>query len=188
MKRLYVTTAKEWRSWLRVNHDSEMVVWLIFYKKETGTPCIAYDSAVEEALCYGWIDSIIKKIDDKTYARKFTPRKEKSNWSDLNKKRAAKLIKNKRMTKIGLAAITAAKKNGMWERFAPPTNRITMPQDFQKALNNKKIAKQQFEKLAPGYRNQYIMWVSAAKRPDTRERRIKESLELLERGEKLGMK
>jgi len=92
MKLLYVKTAQEWRKWLSHNHDTETEVWLVFFKKETGEPSLQYESSVEEALCFGWIDSIIKKLDDNRYVRKFTPRKNSSKWSELNKKRVARLI------------------------------------------------------------------------------------------------
>jgi uncharacterized protein YdeI (YjbR/CyaY-like superfamily) len=93
MKQLYVTTRDKWRRWLAKHYATETGIWLIFYKKETSKPTIPYEDAVEEALCFGWVDSIIKKIDAEKYARKFTPRKDKSNWSELNKKRAKKMIK-----------------------------------------------------------------------------------------------
>lgn len=188
MKRICVTTAGAWRAWLRSNHDSERGVWLIFYKKETGRPTLAYEAAVEEALCYGWIDSTVKSIDNERYARKFTPRKEKSNWSDLNKKRATRLIKNKRMTRIGMRLIEAAKESGLWDRPDRPAPRVDMPREFQNALKNNRLALREFEKLAPSHQKRYIMWVGTAKRPETRAKRIAESIELLERGKKLGMK
>src|SRR5215469_9267504 len=97
-----------WRSWLASNHASENEVWVIYQKKHTGESCISYEDSVEEALCFGWIDSIIKRIDDKSYARKFTPRTNVENWSELNKKRAAKCIQEGRMTEIGRAKITYA--------------------------------------------------------------------------------
>ena len=111
MKQLYVTNRGQWREWLSTNHATKDGIWLIFYKKETSRPSIAYEIAVEEALCFGWIDSIIKKIDAARYARKFTPRSDKSYWSQLNKKRAAKMIRRGRMTEVGLAKIKTAKKN-----------------------------------------------------------------------------
>ncbi|MFQ5633390.1 MAG: YdeI family protein, partial [bacterium] len=116
MKQLYFKTSLEWRKWLHDNHDKETAIWLIFYKQNTGKPTMEYEAAVEEALCYGWIDSIIKKIDEAKFARKFTPRKDDSKWSESNKKRVALLIEQKRMAAIGLAKIEAAKKNGQWDK------------------------------------------------------------------------
>jgi uncharacterized protein YdeI (YjbR/CyaY-like superfamily) len=100
---LYVTTRDEWRAWLAEHHDTEREVWLVSYKKHTGRPQIPYDDAVEEALCFGWIDSLVKTIDDERFAQKFTPRKEKSNWSESNKRRVRKLVREGRMTEAGLA-------------------------------------------------------------------------------------
>ncbi len=104
-KTLYVTTRDEWRSWLEENHKSEKEIWLIYYKKHTGKPRIPYDDAVEEALCFGWIDSIIKRIDEEKYTQKFSPRKQNSAWSDLNKKRVKKLIEEGKMTKAGYETV-----------------------------------------------------------------------------------
>ena len=102
-KTLYVTDRADWRAWLERHHKSESEVWLIYYKKQTGLPRIPYDDAVEEALCFGWIDSIVKRIDDEKFAQRFTPRKAKSNWSELNRERVKKLIKEGRMTEAGRA-------------------------------------------------------------------------------------
>ena len=111
---LYVTNGNDWREWLKVHHDSKKEVWLVFYKKHTDIPSILYDDAVEEALCFGWIDSIFKRIDDDTYVRKFTPQNAKSKWSESNKKRVQKLISEGRMADAGMAVIQAAKQNGQW--------------------------------------------------------------------------
>ena len=188
MKQLYVTNRDQWREWLSGHHAAEAEVWLIFYKKETSKPTIGYEDAVEEALCFGWIDSIIKKIDDARYARKFTPRKDNSKWSALNKKRANKMIKEGRMTDVGLAKIKTAKKTGLWEKDGRVQISFDVPPEFAKALAQNKKAKKNFDKLAPSYRKQYIGWIKVAKRAETKKRRIEESLILLEKGEKLGMK
>jgi uncharacterized protein YdeI (YjbR/CyaY-like superfamily) len=163
-------------------------VWLVFYNKQASMPTIAYEDAVEEALCFGWIDSILKKIDDARYARKFTPRSDKSKWSALNKKRADKMIKQGRMTDFGLAKITAAKKSGLWDKDARPKISLYIPSEFAKALARNKKAKENFDKLAPTYRRRYIAWIAVAKRPETKKRRIAESIALLEQGQKLGLK
>src|SRR4030065_625910 len=182
MKQLYVTNRDEWREWLSENHVAEAGIWLIFYKKETSRPTIAYEAAVEEALCFGWIDSIIKKIDAMRYARKFTPRSGKSKWSPLNKKRANKMIKQGRMTEVGLAKIKAAKKMGLWDKDLRPRISLDIPPEFAKALARNKKAKGNFDKLAPSYRKYYIGWITAAKRLETKKRRIDESIALLEQG------
>lgn len=188
MKQLYVTNRDQWRDWLSNNHAAEAGIWLIFYKKETFKPTIAYEAAVEEAICFGWIDSIIKKIDAARYARKFTPRSEKSKWSPLNKKRANKMIKQGRMTEVGLAKIKTAKKTGLWDKDARPRIPLDIPPEFAKALSHNKKAKENFDKLAPSYRKHYIGWITVAKRPETKKRRIDESIALLEKGKKLGLK
>jgi uncharacterized protein YdeI (YjbR/CyaY-like superfamily) len=188
MKTLYCRNSNDWREWLSENHDQENEVWLVFYKKKTGKPSIEYEAAVEEALCFGWIDSIIKKIDELKYAQKFTPRRDGSVWSESNKKRIAKLIKNKRMTAVGLAKIEAAKKSGKWNKSARPNLSFEMPQEFKQALHTNRVARENFEKLAPTYQKQFIVWIAVAKRAETRKKRISESIQLLEKGQKLGLR
>lgn len=188
MKQLHVADRDKWRQWLSEHHATEAGIWLIFYKKGTSKPTIAYEDAVEEALCFGWIDSIIKKVDAAKYVRKFTPRKEKSIWSKLNKRRVEKMIQQGKMTKAGLAMIKAAKKNGSWDQEARPRISFEVPLEFAKALAQNKKAKTNFDQLAPTYRRHYIGWIATAKRPETRERRIVESVALLEKGKKLGLK
>ena len=188
MEQLYVTDRDQWRKWLSENHAAKDGIWLVFYKKETSRPTIEYEAAVEEALCFGWIDSIIKKIDAARYVRKFTPRSDKSNWSQLNKKRANKMIKQGQMTKVGLAKIKTAKKTGLWSKNGRPQISLDIPPDFAKALARNKKAKEGFEKLATSYRKFYIGWINVAKRPETKKRRIEESIALLEKGKKLGLK
>ncbi len=188
MKQLYVSDRKQWRKWLSEHYGVEAGVWLIFYKKETCRPTIGYEDAVEEALCFGWIDSIIKKIDNTKYVRKFTPRKDKSRWSAINRKRANKMIKEGRMTEAGLAKIKTARKTGLWETDGRPRISFDVPPVFAKALAQNKKAKENFDKLASSYRRQYIGWILFAKRAETKKRRIEESIALLEKGKKLGMK
>ena len=188
LKQLYFPDRDKWRDWLSEHHAASTGIWLIFYKKATSKPTIEYDAAVEEALCFGWIDSIIKRIDDEKYVRKFTPRKDKSDWSALNKKRVTKMIKAGRMTEAGLAKIEAAKKNGCWNRDGKTPRSLEMPSEFAKALALNKKARENFENLAPTYRRHYLGWIAAAKRPETKKRRINESIALLEKGGKLGMK
>src|SRR5437763_3294379 len=106
-KALYVTSRDDWRAWLEKNHETEKEVWLVYYKKHTNRPRIPYDDAVEEALCFGWIDSIVQKIDDERYAQKFTPRKSSRKWSESNKRRIRKLLKEGKITQAGLAKIGA---------------------------------------------------------------------------------
>lgn len=188
MKQLYVSNREQWRDWLCAHHVGEDGVWLIFYKKKTNKPTIIYEDAVEEALCFGWIDSIIKKIDETKYARKFTPRKDKSRWSELNKKRAEKMIKARKMTDAGLAKIQTARKTGLWKKDGGINIPLDVPPELAKALTKNKKAKENFDKLALSYRRQYIGWIAVAKREETKKQRIKESIALLVKGKKLGMK
>ena len=188
MKSIYCKTLPEWRTWLQGNHDKETEIWLIFFKKDTRKPSLEYEEAVEEALCFGWIDSIIKKIDESRFARKFTPRKESSKWSPSNKKRVEKLIKNGRMNRAGLSKIKAAQKSGRWDKPDRPNINFDLPDDFKKALNTNKKSKEFFEQLAPSYQKHFIAWIKTAKRQETRENRLRESIQLLEKGEKLGLR
>jgi uncharacterized protein YdeI (YjbR/CyaY-like superfamily) len=189
MNQLYVKSRDEWRKWLQKNHSKVNELWLIFYKKETGKTSLDYNDAVEDALCFGWIDSLVRNIDDEKYVRKFTPRKNNSLWSESNKKRVKKLIRDGRMTKFGIEKINAAKKSGAWNKIAePPKVTYDVPKDFISALNKNKKAKTNFEKFSTFDKKRYYMWINIAKKKDTRERRIKESIELLSKNRELGLK
>ena len=178
-----------WRVWLSANHAQESEIWLVFYRKDTGIPTISYKDALDEALCYGWIDSLIKKLDETKYARKFTPRKDNSQWSLVNKKRVEQLIQDGLMTEHGLKKVEAAKQSGSWDHPGqkPPMD-FAMPVEFTEALKNNPQAEETFNNLAPTHRKQYIVWISVAKRQATKEKRIAESIQLLSTGKKLGLK
>jgi uncharacterized protein YdeI (YjbR/CyaY-like superfamily) len=186
--KLYISNRKEWRKWLKENHSIVTEVWLIYYKKHTGKPRIPYDDAVEEALCFGWIDSTVKRIDDEKYCQKFTPRNLKSIWSEHNKKRAAKMIKQGKMTKAGMDKIKAAKINGEWSRKIEAVKQFNMPSELSKLLSANKKAKEFFNDLSPSQKKQYIIWIASAKKVETKEKRAKEALKLLKTKQKLGMK
>lgn len=188
MKQVYVKTRDEWRDWLTQNHDKSAGIWLVFFKKHTGKPTLEYDAAVEEALGFGWIDSIIKKLDDERYVRKFTPRKPGSRWSESNKKRIEQLITQGRMNESGILSVTKAKESGLWDEPDRPTVSFEIPEEFGSALAANKKAKVFFDQLAPTYQKQFIGWISVAKRQETRDRRVRESIALLEQGQKLGLK
>jgi uncharacterized protein YdeI (YjbR/CyaY-like superfamily) len=190
VNRLEVITRKDWREWLEENHTSVPEVWIVFYKKHTGLPSLSYDDAVEEALCFGWIDSIIKRLDDGRYVRKFTPRKPGSNWSEINKTRARKMMDAGRMTDAGLKAIEEAKKSREWNRKHEPSRLPPeeIPQELEEAFSKHPRAREGFESLAPSYRRKYVMWIASAKRPETRQRRTDEAIGKLKRGEKLGLR
>jgi uncharacterized protein YdeI (YjbR/CyaY-like superfamily) len=185
---LHVNNRSAWRSWLEKNHDTGKEVWLIFYKKHTGKPHLTYDEAVEEALCFGWIDSIVKRIDDEKFAQKFTPRKIGSKWSESNKRRADKMIMQGEMTRAGLGLVNEAKKRGEWSAASMPKRDFAVPVYIEDALRSNEKALASFMKLAPSYKRQYVGWVDSAVKEDTRKRRLAEIIRVLERNEKLGMK
>jgi len=187
MKTLYVTDREAFRKWLEKNHARESEVWPIFFKKYTGRSNIALADAIEEAICFGWIDSLIKKLDGNTFARKFTPRKHGSNWTELNLARAKRMIETGRMTDAGLAKMKSGKK------LAPApwrgaTRVPALPADLQKAILADERAKQHFSSLTPRYVTMCLSWIEAAKKPETREKRIREFVELTAKNERIGMK
>jgi uncharacterized protein YdeI (YjbR/CyaY-like superfamily) len=189
MKQLTVNDRTAWRKWLEENHDQGNEIWLVYFKKDSGRSGINYEESVEEALCYGWIDSLIKKIDGQRYARKFTPRTEDSQWSEPNKRRVERMLAAGRMTEHGLKLVQAAKANGRWEDVVkPPKLDYTLHPDFEKALQANPAALETFNELAPSYQKQYTGWINQAKRADTRQKRIHEAVQLLEQGQKLGLK
>ncbi len=170
------------------NHDRSAGIWMVYYKKSSGKPRISYEAAVEEAICFGWIDSIVKKIDEEKFCQKFTPRKKNSRWSELNKKRAEKLIGSGLMTEPGLKKIREAKKNGEWSRMQANKVDFQIPVELEKALKDQMNARNNFKQLSPSTKRQMIGWICAAKKPVTRIKRIEEVIELLKNNRKLGMK
>ena len=180
------TDRKTWRAWLAENHGSESEVWLAFQKVRTGQPGMSYDDAVEEALCYGWIDSIIQRIDDDSYARKFTPRTNNLTWSELNKRRIAKLIQENRMTDAGLAKIGYS--NPERKRPKPERKALSVPAFMETALQARQKAWENFKRLAPSYQRKYVGWIMAAKREETRQKRLEEAIQLLTENHKPTLK
>lgn len=162
---------------MKENHDGKKEIWLVYYKRHSGKPSIPYDDSVEEAICYGWIDGTIKRIDDERYTRKFTPRRKKSNWSQLNIKRARKVIEAELMTPVGLKKIPEdvmeAIKSGRVRTEGVVPNVLPTPPEREDALALNPKAKENWERFAPSHRKQYILWVLDAKRQETRLRRIK---------------
>lgn len=189
MKTVNVQARAEWRAWLAANHDKATEVWLVYHRKETGKPSVAYGASVEEALCYGWVDSIIKKLDETSYARKFTPRQESSNWSPSNIARVEKLIAAGLMTEYGLQKVEAAKNSGNWDNpVQAPSLTFAMLPEFAVALQGNKRAAETFANLSLTHQKQYLGWIEVAKRPATRAKRIEESIRLLAEGKQLGLK
>ena len=186
-KTLYVTTRDEWRAWLAKHYESETEVWLIYYKKHTGQPRISYDHAVEEALCFGWVDSIVKRIDDEKFAQKFTTRRDCTKWSAINIRRVRKLIREGRMTEAGRAKIDLVIL-GEKSQAKQGKGDLDIPRVFKKALRASAKAWKNFRNLAPSYRRHYIGWIMHAAKEETRERRLREAVALPEQDKKLGLK
>ena len=174
MEKHLFTNREQWRQWLEKYHESESEVWLIYYKKHIGKQSILYDEAVEEALCFGWIDSKVRRIDDEKYMQRYTPRNDDSNWSKSNKKRVKKLVAAGLMTQAGLEKIEIAKQNGSWNRLDEIEVEVIVPEDLRVALDENPLAAANFESFSLSHKKQYLWWLKSAKRAETREKRIRE--------------
>ena len=182
-----VAGAGQWHTWLKNNHLKSQGVWLVFHKKETGIHSISYDEALDWALAYGWIDSLIRKIDNRKYARKFTPRKPWSLWSTPNIDRVNRLKQDGKMTKWGLEAFAMrTSKKSLLEQFS--NREVEIPKDLANALRANAKAWANFQAFSPGYRKRYLIWISGARRSETRRRRILEAVELISKNVKALLK
>lgn len=170
-------TRATWRKWLEKHHDSTKAIWLVMYSKESSVKSITYPEAVEEALCFGWIDSVVYKRDEHSRYQYFTKRKPKSMWSALNKKRVAAMIEQGLMMKAGQAMIDLAKKTGTWDTLTE-IDKHTVPPDLQKALDKNKSALKNYTAFPPSARHVILAWIQDAKRPETRQKRIDETVTL----------
>ena len=179
---LDVRTRTEWRRWLTKHHASSAGIWLIRHKQHSGVESMPYEDLVSEALCFGWVDSLVKRLDDNCYAIKVTPRKPTSNWSDINRKRWNQLKADGLLAAPGLEAAPTDK------TYAPRPRVPKLPAYIAKAFQANPKAWQHFQALAPTYRRDFVVWIHIAKRPETREKRIRESIQLLSAGKKLGLK
>lgn len=173
LERYYAKDRQEWRKWLEENAATSRGVWLIYYKQGSGKPCVSYEEAVEEALCFGWIDSRANALDSESYVQHFSPRKPKSPWSKPNKQRVEKLIQQGLMTAAGLKTIEAAKQNGGWNVY-DAIEELTMQEDLREALAANKTAHTNFEAFSNSSKKQLLWWVESAKRADTRLKRIEQ--------------
>ena len=182
---LVVTKRDAWRAWLEKNHDKKRETWLVFYKKHTNRPSLPYEEAVEEALCFGWVDSLVKRVDDERYIQKFSPRKRNSTWSALNKKRVQKMIKQGRMTEAGLKAIEGGKQTGSWHALDNVDGLRKIPPDLAKAMSADTEAARYFKTLTPTAKKQFLWWIESAKREETRKKRIAMTVSLASRGKTL---
>ena len=181
---IFFESQDEWRSWLEQNHNVARGVWLRFYKKGSGITSLNYAQALDEALCYGWIDGQSKSSDEKSYLQKFTPRRAKSIWSKRNIEHIARLTEEGKMKPSGLKAAEAAKADGRWDMAYDSPGNMSIPEDFLLELSRDKKAFAFFETLNKA--NTYaISWrLQTAKKPETREKRMKIILGMLSRGEK----
>jgi uncharacterized protein YdeI (YjbR/CyaY-like superfamily) len=180
---LDVPTAAQWRRWLAAHHRSESEIWLVFHKRHTGRPTIEYDEAIDEALCFGWIDSLIRRLDDDRYARKFTPRQPDSRWSTANRNRHAKLKAAGRLSPSGLKLCPTDR-----DGDAPRPSLAKLPTYIEQGLRRHAAAWEFFHGLSPSNRRNYIAWIDSAKRQETKARRLERAIAMLDAGEKPGLK
>src|SRR5258706_5124441 len=179
---LEVRSRRQWRAWLATHHSSSSGIWLVFYKHHTGRKSMPLDDAAREALCFGWVDSLIRRLDDARYAVKVTPRRATSNWSDINRRRWKELKAAGSLTSAGLAVEPTQK------TYGPRPLIPELPNYIAKAIKANATAWKFFRELAPTYRRNFVVWIHTAKRLHTREKRIRETLALLAAGKKLGLK
>jgi uncharacterized protein YdeI (YjbR/CyaY-like superfamily) len=186
MKTLLVQSIVQWRDWLKQHHASEAEVWLIFHKQHTGIASLDRKDALDEALCFGWVDSLVKRLDDRRYALKFTPRRADSRWSASNRERYAELKASGRLKPAGIKRPPTERGYGP----RPPRRALpsTLPAYIQEALKKHPKALRNFEALTPSQRRRYFAWIESAKREETKQRRLKEAIQLLAAGELLGLK
>ena len=182
LKTLDPRTRARWRAWLEANHGSASEIWLVFHKPHTGKTSVDYEESVEEALCFGWVDSLIRRLDDDRYARKFTPRKSDSFWSDLNRKRYAKV------EALGLLAPAGRVRAPTANRYPKQRKRSSVvPAYIEKAFKAELRAWATFERLTPRERTMYVGWIENAKREETKSRRLEKCVRQLAAGKKLGL-
>lgn len=184
VKSFYPANRQQWRAWLEENHDKEKSVWLIFYKNKSNTPTITWSDAVDEALCFGWIDSIAKPLDEEKFKRFFSKRKVNSVWSAINKEKVRKLAEDNLLTKKGLESIEIAKKNGSWT-ILDHIEALIIPDDLEEEFKKMSNAKTNFINLSKSVKKSILQWLVQAKRPETRQKRIIEIVELADQNKKL---
>jgi uncharacterized protein YdeI (YjbR/CyaY-like superfamily) len=171
LEQVLVTSRAELRAWLEANADTSPSIWLVTYKRASGKPAPSYDDIVEEALCFGWIDSTVRTRDEETSMLLLSSRKPRSTWSAVNKVRLEHLLASGLMTERGLRAIEVGKANGSWE-VLDPVERLEVPDDLAQALDAQPAAREFFDGMPSGARKQNLWFVISAKRPETRAARI----------------
>ena len=169
----YPKSKSDWRNWLQEHHLSKTGIWVIFYKKKSGKSTISWSESVDEALCFGWIDSLKKSLDEERSIQFFSKRKPKSTWSKINKEKIKFLAENNLITKAGLESIEIAQQNGSWTILDEVEN-LTIPKDLELALKNNSGAEEYFYNLSKSTKKGMLQWLVLAKRPETREKRITE--------------
>ena len=179
----YAESKTAWKNWLVENHQSESKLWLIIYKKDSGIPSITYDQAVDEALCFGWVDSSINKRDEESFYQYFAKRNPKSNWSRVNKLKVEKLISESLMSEAGLKMIDLAKQTGTWTALDEVENLISPP-DLQKAFDQNPLAHEYFDLFPRSVKRGILEWLMNAKQIETRPKRITEIVSKAERNER----
>lgn len=177
LEQVHPKTRSEWRRWLQRNHADARGVYLVTYKKATGKPRLEYADSVEEALCFGWVDSNSRTLDEERTALMFTPRNPKSAWSKTNKERIERLTKEGRMEEAGSRAVAVAKATGAWNAL-DSAEALIVPADLGKALERNKRAKQHFDAFPPSAKKTILWWIESAKREETRQRRTSETVRL----------
>ena len=175
-EQFYPQNRQEWREWLAKNHRTKQSVWLVYYKKKSGKPSLTWSEAVDEALCFGWIDSTAKPVDVEKYIQFFSVRKPKSTWSKVNKEKILQLMAADLMTEAGLQSIERAKQNGSWA-LLDEAEELIIPKDLEKAFKTKRGSKNHFLGLSKSVRKAILQWLVLAKRPETRQQRITEIVE-----------
>ena len=165
---------KEWRIWLENNNSSKMEVWVIIQKKKSGKKGLKYEEAVEEAICFGWIDSKMHSINSERFLLRFSPRRKNSIWSKKNRETAEKIIQAGKMTKAGFITIKLAKENGKWNNAYSSKIVPTIPTDLIEALKKEELAWRNFSKFSNSTKLQYVHWITKAKKDETRQKRINE--------------
>jgi uncharacterized protein YdeI (YjbR/CyaY-like superfamily) len=178
--RVQVESREEWRAWLDANHESAESIWLVTFKKVSGKPYVSYDAVVEEAICFGWIDSLPRRLDDERTMLLLSPRKPGSAWSKVNKERVERMIAADKMRPAGRQKIEQSKADGSWT-FLDDVEALIVPDDLAAALAGYEDAEENFGAFPPSMKRGILEWIKQAKRPETRNKRVRETAELASR-------
>ena len=180
---IHFAGCEQWRDWLSRHHNTETSIWLIFYKKHSPVLTVSYSDAIDEALCFGWVDGKVLPMDEEKYTRFFSRRKKNGTWSKVNKEKIERLIGEGRMTTAGFNTIEAAKQNGSWATL-DEVEELVLPDDLKKAFRNKPKARRFFNGLCRSDKRNLLQWLVLAKRTETRQKRVSEIVNLSEQNMK----